>query len=117
MNSSTTRSVLPALVSSSRRQQYYRKPDLDPHEFWRRATAYAASRPRSSRHGLLALLLTICLLFVFINVYWSAAISMPYSRQALGILDLYSAIENDVEAATSTLEHRTWPLARPQRTR
>ncbi len=100
-----TMSMLPAPVSSSRRQQY-RKPDLGPHEFWRRVTAYISSRSRVSR--LLIPLLAICLLFVFaINVYWSAVISTPYSRQPLGILDLYSAIENDVERseAIQQLQH------------
>lgn len=96
---SPTMSLLPTPISTSRRQ-HYRKPsvaDLDPQEFWRRATAYISSRSRVSH--ILVLLLTICLLFLFtVNIHWTR-LDVPATvstNKPTDIFDLFKAVENDV---------------------
>jgi len=92
-------SLLPAPVSSSHRP-HYRKPSVasvDPNEFWRRAAACISSRSRVFR--LLVLVLTTCLLSIFVvTAHWKsfdlpAVASIPHP---VDILDIFNAIENEV---------------------
>ncbi|KLO17696.1 hypothetical protein SCHPADRAFT_821127 [Schizopora paradoxa] len=103
-------SLLPTPISSSRRQ-HYRKPsvaDLDPHEFWRRATAYISSRSRVSH--ILVLLLTICLLFLFaVNIRSTRfdPTAVTSTQRPVDIFDIFNVLEKEIvrPEATQQLQH------------